>query len=238
MEMETASLGHPTVYAAGLRSTPTDPGEDQIHCVGDAGNGESVDTNCPSSTSSADDGPFLRGGGALGSPEATQAQGTTVGADGQAASGTEEDDIDYEDLDDILDDDGYSTSSDWDNYGDLPLTMDTYNELVARLEGSEDWNAEQRKLHKLIYMRGLHPMMPSWWRVSFRMWGVTQPHLDDVFTPKHSKKRVAIHAYGNEVAGKHNRQLFRSEASSMTALTLDPSGQSPRGPVLPLPNRC
>jgi hypothetical protein len=51
-------------------------------------------------------------------------------------------------------------------------------------------------------MRGLHPMMPSWWRVSFKMWGVTQPHLDDVFTPKHSKKRVVIHAYGNEVAGK------------------------------------
>ena len=108
-------------------------------------------------------------------------------------------------------DDGNSTSSDWDSYGDLPRTMAQYEASVAQLEGSEDWNEDQRKLHKLIYMRGLHPMMPSWWRVSFKMWGVTQPHLDDVFTPKHSKKRVAIHAYGNEVAGK--RRSFRSDCS-------------------------
>ncbi|KAL2137382.1 hypothetical protein VTI74DRAFT_3 [Chaetomium olivicolor] len=98
------------------------------------------------------------------------------------------------------DDDGNSTSSDWDGYGNLRLTMDEYDKILSRLEGSEDWNAEQRKLHKLIYMRGLHPMLPSWWRISFRMWGVTQPHLDDVFRPKNSKKRVAIHAYGNELA--------------------------------------
>jgi hypothetical protein len=106
--------------------------------------------------------------------------------------------------DEFSEDDGYSTSSDWDNYGSLPLNMSEYDRIVARLEGSEDWNADQRKLHKLIYMRGLHPMIPSWWRVSLKMWGITQPHLDDVFTPKHSKKRVAIHAYGNEVAGKQS----------------------------------
>jgi hypothetical protein len=113
--------------------------------------------------------------------------------------------IEYPDLPEVPEDpedDGNSTSSDWDGYGDLPRTMDQYEASVAQLEGSEDWNEDQRKLHKLIYMRGLHPMMPSWWRVSFKMWGVTQPHLDDVFTPKHSKKRVVIHAYGNEVAGK------------------------------------
>ncbi|KAH6856425.1 hypothetical protein B0I37DRAFT_75370 [Chaetomium sp. MPI-CAGE-AT-0009] len=117
--------------------------------------------------------------------------------------------IDYEGLEDVYEDDGYSTSSDWDDYGTLPLTMDEYDEAVARMEGSDGWNADQKKLHKLIYMRGLHPMMPSWWRVNFKMWGITQPHLDHVFTPKHSKKRVAIHAYGNELAaGKALESLF------------------------------
>ncbi|KAK3294650.1 uncharacterized protein B0H64DRAFT_191757 [Chaetomium fimeti] len=121
----------------------------------------------------------------------------------------DEAEIDYEDLEDGYEDDGYSTSSDWDDYGTLPLTVGEYDEAVAGMEGSDGWNADQKKLHKLIYMRGLHPMMPSWWRVNFKMWGITQPHLDHVFTPKHSKKRVAIHAYGNEVAaGKALESLF------------------------------
>lgn len=111
-------------------------------------------------------------------------------------------DIDYKDLEAVIDDDGYSTSSDWDNYGSLPLTTAEYNLHIAGLEGSDDWNEDQRKLYRLNYMRGLHPMLPSWWRIGFKMWGVTQPHLDDVFTPKFSKKRVAIHAYGNEMAGE------------------------------------
>lgn len=115
---------------------------------------------------------------------------------------SEEGYIDYRYVKAVPEDDTLSTSSDWDHYGNLPMTVDEYNRTVARLEGSEDWNAEQRKLHKLIYMRGLHPMMPSWWRLSFKMWGVTQRELDDVFTPKHSQKRVAIHAHGNELGGK------------------------------------
>lgn len=144
------------------------------------------------------------------------------------------DGIDYEDLDGLSSDDGYSTSSDWDGYGSLPLVMDEYDEAAARLEGSEDWNEEQRKLHKLIYMRGLHPMMPSWWRVSFKMWGVTQPQLDDVFTPQHSKKRVAIHAYGNEVAGKSRMQM----PPPFIAQTLTPriSDQGSRVSVPPFPD--
>ncbi|KAL2267040.1 hypothetical protein VTJ83DRAFT_4317 [Remersonia thermophila] len=91
-------------------------------------------------------------------------------------------------------------SDNWDSYGDIPAALEEYNAKAAGLEGMENWNADQRKLHKLIYMRGLHPILPSWWRVSFKMWGVTQPHLDDLFTPKNSRKGVAIHAYGNEVA--------------------------------------
>ncbi|KAL1839779.1 hypothetical protein VTJ49DRAFT_1153 [Mycothermus thermophilus] len=100
----------------------------------------------------------------------------------------------------VAEEDADDTSDNWDSYGDIPAALDEYHAKVVGLEGMENWNADQRKLHKLIYMRGLHPMMPSWWRVSFKMWGVTQPHLDDLFTPKNSRKRVVIHAYGNEVA--------------------------------------
>ncbi len=134
-----------------------------------------------------DDPPYLRGGILCPPPNLHWARKATVAGDDDDQDGN---------------DDGYSTSSDWDDYDGLTPALDDYDDLLTRLEGSEDWNVDQRKLHKLIYMRGLHPMMPSWWRVSFRMWGVTQPHLDDVFTPKNSRKRVAIHSYGNEVAGK------------------------------------
>lgn len=112
------------------------------------------------------------------------------------------DSYDEDDLADLDEDDAQSISSNWDYYGDLPLTMAEYDRAAAKLEGSEKWNPDQKKLHKLIYMRGLHPILPSWWRVSLRMWGVTQPQLDDLFTPKNSKKKVAIHAHGNEVAGE------------------------------------
>ncbi|KAK4237743.1 hypothetical protein C8A03DRAFT_15745 [Achaetomium macrosporum] len=147
-----------------------------------------------------DDNTPLRGGAVYRRANVAWLRKAVVGPPEEQRSDEEEDDeIDYEDLEEASSDDG-STSSDWDAYGSLPLIMNEYEEAAARLEGSYDWNEDQKKLHKLIYMRGLHPMLPSWWRLSFKMWGVTQPHLDDVFTPKHSKKRVAIHAYGNEVA--------------------------------------
>lgn len=104
--------------------------------------------------------------------------------------------------DDDDDDDAHSTSSDWDDYGSLPVIVGDYEEVLARIEGSDDWNADQKKLHKLIYLRGLHPMIPSHWRLCFKMWGITAPILDDVFTPKSSRKRTAIRAYGSVQYGK------------------------------------
>ncbi|KAK4126543.1 hypothetical protein N657DRAFT_569617 [Parathielavia appendiculata] len=154
----------------------------------------------PSIKIESDDDASLRGGVVF--PRQTVAWARKVAVVPPRKHGYDEAEFPFEfpDPGQLSDDDGYSTSSDWDSYGALPLTMSEYDSVVARLEGSEDWNADQRKLHKLLYMRGLHPMIPSWWRVSLKMWGITQPHLDDVFTPRHSKKRVAIHAYGNEVA--------------------------------------
>lgn len=109
-------------------------------------------------------------------------------------------------------DGGDSNSSDWEGYGPLGHTAADYNKAVSLIDGSNEWNEDQKKLHKLIYMRGLHPMMPSWWRMSFKMWGVTQPHLDDVFAPNYSRKRVAIHAYGSEMAGKYIPKSTKSLA--------------------------
>ncbi|KAK4174184.1 hypothetical protein QBC36DRAFT_45326 [Triangularia setosa] len=108
-----------------------------------------------------------------------------------------------------MDVDGYDTSSDWDDYGTIPQMIGDYEEGLSRLEGSDDWNADQKKVHKLIFLRGLHPMIPSNWRICFKMWGINQPHLDDVFTPSDSEKRVVIHAYkGIHAAGKALENLF------------------------------
>ena len=93
-------------------------------------------------------------------------------------------------------------SSDWDDYGEVPEAREDYDRAVTMLDGSENWNEEQSKVHKLIYMRGIHPMIPSTWRLSYKMWGVTQPQLDHVFTSPQSRKRVVISAHKNEVDGK------------------------------------
>ncbi|KAK4166040.1 hypothetical protein QBC43DRAFT_25896 [Cladorrhinum sp. PSN259] len=113
-------------------------------------------------------------------------------------------------IDDMdVDDENYDTSSDWDDYKNLPQVIGEYLEILERIEGSESWNADQKKLHKLIYLRGLMPMIPSHWRLCFKMWGITAPHLDDVFTPTTSQKRVAIHAHGSvQHAGKALESLF------------------------------
>lgn len=95
--------------------------------------------------------------------------------------------------------------SDWSNYGDVPDVLDEYDRAVELIDGSDSWNWEQRQVHQLIYMRGIHPMIPSWWRMSFKMWGIDQPQLDHVFTPRNCKKRVVISAWGNEVAGRLRR---------------------------------
>ncbi|KAK1834328.1 hypothetical protein QBC39DRAFT_369236 [Podospora conica] len=101
-------------------------------------------------------------------------------------------------------------SSDWDEYGQVPEAREDYDRKVTMLEGAETWNAEQSKVHKLIYMRGIHPMISSSWRHSYKMWGVTQPHLDDVFTPPLSRKRVVISA--------NNTAANRNEADATKAL--------------------
>lgn len=97
--------------------------------------------------------------------------------------------------------------SDWEDYGGVPEAREEYDRAVTMLDGSENWNAEQSKVHKLVYMRGIHPMIPSTWRLSYKMWGITQPHLDDVFTPPLSRKRVVISANRNEVDGKSRSSL-------------------------------
>ncbi|SPQ20090.1 c411e416-c577-40d9-a0e2-fff812b44106 [Thermothielavioides terrestris] len=207
------ALGDLTEFPSSSQAADTDMDMRDADWIEQDGDGTGFKTAYPRSAFS-DGEASLRGGAVYRRPDVAWLRKAAVASRKQDQPPSKEEDesdaVDYEDLDSFSSDDGYSTSSDWDSYGSLPLLIDEYDKAVARLEGNEDWNEEQKKLHKLIYMRGLHPMMPSWWRVSFKMWGVTQPHLDDVFTPKHSKKRVAIHAYGNEVAAtKALESLFQ-----------------------------
>ncbi|KAK4134120.1 hypothetical protein BT67DRAFT_308728 [Trichocladium antarcticum] len=197
-----SSLECITVAGSGLQNTAGYSDWDVTDTIEDTGCEQSFESPWSPSTGSTNHGFSLRGGFDRYRPPSARQEDDSSDEERDVTSLNN---LDYQDLrryaaKDTREDDGESVSSDWDSYGTLPFTMDDYNKAVAHLEGSADWNADQRKLHQLIYMRGLHPLVPSWWRLSFRMWGVTQPHLDDVFTPKHSKKRVAIHSFGNECA--------------------------------------
>ncbi|EGZ73118.1 hypothetical protein NEUTE2DRAFT_85911, partial [Neurospora tetrasperma FGSC 2509] len=94
----------------------------------------------------------------------------------------------------------YSTNSNWDEYVEVPLHLQDYAKVIKRVSGYEDWNEEQRHLHKLIFLRGLHPVMPASWRWSYKMWGIAEDNLTHVFAPEDSRKEVIIKAYGNELA--------------------------------------
>lgn len=102
----------------------------------------------------------------------------------------------------------YSTNSNWDQYEEVPRHMQDYAKVIKRVPGYESWNEEQRHLHKLIFLRGLHPVMPASWRWSYKMWGIAEGNLAQVFAPKDSKKEVIIKAYGNELAGTYAAHAF------------------------------
>ncbi|KAM7217035.1 hypothetical protein V8F06_007550 [Rhypophila decipiens] len=97
--------------------------------------------------------------------------------------------------------DDFIRIDDWDHYGKVPKLLKEYEEAMASIEGSKTWTDDQKLVHKLSFMRGHHPMIPSWWRLYYKMWGITLEELDDVFTPIDEPRRVVIHAYGNELAG-------------------------------------
>ncbi|KAK1776069.1 hypothetical protein QBC45DRAFT_228551 [Copromyces sp. CBS 386.78] len=94
----------------------------------------------------------------------------------------------------------YSSNSNWDQYEEVPRHLVDYAKVIKHVSGYEDWNEEQRHLHKLIFLRGLHPVMPASWRWSFKMWGIAEGNLTHVFAPDDSRKEVVIKAYGNELA--------------------------------------
>ncbi|KAK3323632.1 hypothetical protein B0T19DRAFT_210625 [Cercophora scortea] len=169
------------------------------------------------SSSSDDDTLVLRGGAPAkrakpakqpkqakqGKKQAKQVKGSSLSARFKVPAQP-----DVEGADEDGDDDGggdgkkedKDSDSDWDGYGQTPDLLEEYERALDKIPGSKQWNEIQKKLHKLIWLRGNHPVLPSWWRISLKMWGVTQGHLDHVFAPPGSKKRVAIHAYGNHVA--------------------------------------
>ena len=95
----------------------------------------------------------------------------------------------------------YSSNSNWDQYEEVSRHLVDYAKVIKNVSGYEEWNEEQRHLHKLIFLRGLHPVMPASWRWSFKMWGIAEGNLTQVFAPDDSRKEVIIKAYGNELAG-------------------------------------
>ncbi|KAK0643658.1 hypothetical protein B0T16DRAFT_392145 [Cercophora newfieldiana] len=101
--------------------------------------------------------------------------------------------------------------SDWSNYGEVPNLLDDWDRAVTLIDGSDQWNSQQKQVHQLIYMRGIHPMIPSTWKMSYKMWGLGQPQLEHVFAPVNSNKRVVISALspsGEIAAAKALETLF------------------------------
>ncbi|KAK0627250.1 hypothetical protein B0T14DRAFT_421694 [Immersiella caudata] len=108
-----------------------------------------------------------------------------------------------------IDDDIYN--SDWSSYGDVPNLIDDWDREVTLIDGSDQWNARQIRVHQLIYMRGIHPMIPSTWKMSYKMWGIGQLQLEHVFAPVNSDKRVVISSLspsGEVAAAKALESLF------------------------------
>ncbi|KAK4448081.1 hypothetical protein QBC34DRAFT_118514 [Podospora aff. communis PSN243] len=102
-------------------------------------------------------------------------------------------------------------NSDWSSYGEVPNLIDDWDREVTLIDGSDQWNARQMRVHQLIYMRGIHPMIPSTWKMSYKMWGLGQPQLEHVFAPSNSNRRVIISSLspsGEVAAAKALESLF------------------------------
>ncbi|KAK3390992.1 hypothetical protein B0H63DRAFT_129367 [Podospora didyma] len=170
---------------------------------------------------SHDDVAMLRGGSQQqGPPAQPESEEETGDDEGDDDEGDEDEGGEDEGDDELGVDDGFnpnyfdfheaSSDSDWSNYNLVPQIALEHELVIAGLEGSQLWNEEQRKVHRLLYLRGFQPMIPSAWRMDFLMWGVAQPEMDEVFTPlTRRKKHVLISACGNELtATKALESLF------------------------------
>jgi len=92
-----------------------------------------------------------------------------------------------------------------------PEILASYEEARSQIKGHEQWTRDQRRLHKLLAMRGLHPLMPSSWSRDFL--GV--PVHRALFAPLGSNRPVVICQRGSQFRGK---RLSRTPLSCICSI--------------------
>lgn len=102
-----------------------------------------------------------------------------------------EDELEYDELEEAL----IEESED-----NLLIAEDDLRDYIKHkltIDGIETWPKEAARLYKLLYLRGLYPLMMSTWVWDF----FGHPMPDGIFTPRASDDKALIKAYGNGVHG-------------------------------------
>jgi hypothetical protein len=73
-----------------------------------------------------------------------------------------------------------------------------YEASVKDIPGHQRWLREERRMHKLLSLRGLTPLMPASWKKDF----LGTPIHANLFAPLDSKKPVVIHNLGSQFRGE------------------------------------
>lgn len=119
----------------------------------------------------------------------------------------------------------YDINDNWDREERVQVLLQRYEKARSEISGSDKWDEEQRKVHKLIYMRGEHPMLDYSWRYNFRMWGVDT----GVYAPEGTKKQLAIRSLKSEFKGTSMMVRVPPGAVRATDLIYPNSCQGARG---------
>ena len=120
--------------------------------------------------------------------------------------------IDYEDqlLDSIEEDDEDETESEFDSdEGDdveepdysWPVdekTDEGYKETLTDVPGYDNWPVQMQRLHKLMSLKGKHPLMPLSWARDL----ADNPVWPDLFAPQDSDKAVLLHNNSSQFRGE------------------------------------
>lgn len=115
--------------------------------------------------------------------------------------GQDEDDQDQDDDDIAHDDDELEEALLEESEENLLIDQQDLRDYVEHkwtIGEIETWPKEAARLYKLLYLRGLYPVMRSGWTWDF----FGHPMPDSIFTPRGSDDKALIKAYDNQFHGK------------------------------------
>lgn len=120
--------------------------------------------------------------------------------DENAAEDEVEDDEDGLEVANDVDDDLLEEALDEEWEENLLIAEEDLRDYVKHkltIEQIDSWPKEAARLYKLLYLRGLYPLMSYGWIWDF----FGHPMPDDIFTPRGSDDKTLIKAYANERQG-------------------------------------